>query len=150
MSGESRKKAAASLAADAKGEEVTDSKLRADKAGKKAASAPKVSADAAAATDGGASSSKKAKKPSNGAAPPANKPAKKPKVVRDSFTMPEHDYGKLAELKRKCLAGGVQVKKSELLRAGLVALEALSERRLLSVVAQVEAVKTGRPAKILS
>lgn len=146
MSGESRKKAAASLAPNAKGEEVTDSMLRAGKPGRKAASATKVSADAAAATDGGASSSKKAKKPTNGAAPQADKPPKKPKVVRDSFTMPEHDYGKLAELKRKCLAGGVQVKKSELLRAGLLVLEALSEKRLLSVVAQVEAVKTGRPA----
>lgn len=147
MAGESRKKVAASLAPDAKGEEGPDSKLRAGKAGKKAVSAAKVSADAAAATDGGASSSKKAKKPSNGAAPQAEKSPKKPKVVRDSFTMPEHDYGKLADLKRKCLAGGVQVKKSELLRAGLLALEALSEKRLLSVVAQVEAVKTGRPAK---
>lgn len=147
MAGESRKKVAASLAPDAMGEEGTDIKLRAGKAGKKAASTAKVSADAAAATDGGASSSKKAKKPGNGAAPQAEKPPKKPKVVRDSFTMPEHDYGKLADLKRKCLAGGVQVKKSELLRAGLLALEALSEKRLLSVVAQVEAVKTGRPAK---
>ncbi len=147
MPAESRKKAAATVSSDTKGEAVTDSKLNAGKPGKKAASAPKVSADAAAATDGGASSSKKAKKPSNGAAPQADKPPKKPKVVRDSFTMPEHDYGKLAELKRKCLAGGVQVKKSELLRAGLLALEALSEKRLLSVVAQVEAIKTGRPAK---
>ncbi len=39
------------------------------------------------------------------------------------------------------------MKKSELLRAGLRALEALSQEGLLSVVAQVEAVKTGRPAK---
>ncbi|MGY2489898.1 hypothetical protein [Cupriavidus sp. CP313] len=147
MAGESRKKAVASLAPDAKGEEVTDSKLRAGKPGKKAAPASKVSADAAAATDGGASSSKKEKKASNGAAPQADKPPKKPRVVRDSFTMPESDYGKLAELKRKCLAGGAQVKKSELLRAGLRVLEELPEKRLLAVVAQVEAVKTGRPAK---
>lgn len=147
MPSETRKKVAATLAPDAKGEEGTNSKLRAGKAAKKAASTTKVSADAAAAADGGASSSKKAKKPSNGAALQADKPAKKPKVIRDSFTMPEYDYGKLAELKRKCLAGGVQVKKSELLRAGLLALEALSEKRLLSVVAQVEEVKTGRPAK---
>jgi len=147
MPSESRKKAAATLPPDAKGVEGTDVKLRAHKAGKKAASATKVSADVAAATNGGASSSKKAKKPSNGAAPQADKPPKKPKVVRDSFTMPEHDYGKLAELKRKCLAGGVQVKKSELLRAGLLALEALEDKKLLSVVAQVEAVKMGRPAK---
>src|SRR5712692_8801527 len=46
------------------------------------------------------------------------KSAKKAKVVRDSFTMPEADHGKLAELKSKCLAAGVSVKKSELLRIG--------------------------------
>ncbi len=147
MPGESRKKVAATLAPDAMGEEATDSKPRAGKAGKKAASATKVSADAAAVTAGEASNAKKEKKPSKGEAPQADKPPKKPKVVRDSFTMPEYDYGKLAELKRICLASGVQVKKSELLRAGLLALEALSEKRLLTVVAQVETVKTGRPAK---
>ncbi|WER49938.1 hypothetical protein CupriaWKF_22790 [Cupriavidus sp. WKF15] len=147
MSVESRKKATATVGPEAKGEKGTDGKLRSGKAGKKAAPATKVAADVAAVTDGEASSSRKAKKPSNGAAPRTDKPPKKPKVIRDSFTMPEYDYGKLADLKRKCLAGGVQVKKSELLRAGLLALEALPEKRLLSVVAQVEAVKTGRPAK---
>lgn len=76
----------------------------------------------------------------------AQKPAKA-KVVRDSFTMPEWDYAKLAELKRRCLNGGAHVKKSELLRAGLKMLESLPERQLLAVVAQVETVKTGRPAK---
>lgn len=76
----------------------------------------------------------------------ALKPAKA-KVVRDSFTMPEWDYAKLAELKRRCLNGGAHVKKSELLRAGLKMLESLPERQLLAVVAQVETVKTGRPAK---
>jgi hypothetical protein len=73
--------------------------------------------------------------------------AGKTKVVRDSFTMPDWDYEKLAELKRRCLNGGVHVKKSELLRAGLKMLESLPERQLLAVVAQVETVKTGRPAR---
>ncbi|MGI4812103.1 MAG: hypothetical protein ACRYG5_07790 [Janthinobacterium lividum] len=72
---------------------------------------------------------------------------KKAKVVRDSFTMPKADYLKIAALKQKCLAAGVQVKKSELLRAGLLLLEKVSEQRLLAVVASVETVKTGRPAK---
>jgi len=147
MSGESRKKAAATLPTDPKGEEGTGGKPRAGKAGKKAASTPNVSADLAAAPDGGASHSKKAKKLSNGEAPRVDKLPKKLKVVRDSFTMPAFDYGKLAELKRRCLADGVEVKKSELLRAGLLALEALSDKKLLAVVAQVETVKTGRPAR---
>ena len=72
---------------------------------------------------------------------------KKEKVVRDSFTMPKSDYEKIAALKQKCLAAGVSVKKSELLRAGLLMLESAAQKRLLAAVAAVEQVKTGRPAK---
>ena len=71
---------------------------------------------------------------------------KKEKVVRDSFTMPKSDYAKIAVLKQKCLDAGVHVKKSELLRAGLVLLEGVSEKRLAAVLADLETVKTGRPA----
>jgi hypothetical protein len=73
---------------------------------------------------------------------------KKKKVVRDSFTMPESDYQKIAELKRKCMSAGISAKKSELLRAGLQALSALPIKRLIEVVAAVENLKTGRPGKV--
>ena len=72
---------------------------------------------------------------------------KKVKMIRDSFTMPEVDYEQIAELKKKCLQAGVHVKKSELLRAGLLGLSKLSEAALLKAVDQVEKIKTGRPAK---
>jgi hypothetical protein len=75
------------------------------------------------------------------------KRAKKDKVIRDSFTMPKADYEKIAALKLKCQEAGVSVKKSELLRAGLLMLEAASSKRLLAAVSAVEQVKTGRPAK---
>ncbi|RDU94707.1 hypothetical protein [Trinickia dinghuensis] len=75
------------------------------------------------------------------------KRAKKEKVVRDSFTMPQTDYERIALLKRKCLDAGVAVKKSELLRAGLQLLEAAPPKRLLAAISALEAVKTGRPAK---
>jgi hypothetical protein len=75
------------------------------------------------------------------------KRVKKEKVVRDSFTMPKTDYEKLGELKQKCLSAGVAVKKSELLRAGLLLLEAAPLAQLLDAIAAVETVKTGRPAK---
>ncbi|TKC92661.1 hypothetical protein FAZ69_03055 [Trinickia terrae] len=74
------------------------------------------------------------------------KTEKREKVIRDSFTMPKHDFEKIAELKATCLKNGVVVKKSELLRAGLAALAALPEKKLLAVVASIETVKTGRPA----
>lgn len=73
--------------------------------------------------------------------------AKKEKVVRDSFTMPKSDYGKITELKQKCLDAGIAVKKSELLRAGLLLLEEIPFDDLLEAIAAVETVKTGRPAK---
>ena len=85
--------------------------------------------------------------------PAAEKPAKKDKkgktkVVRDSFTMPEDDYAKIAELKKVCLDAGIHVKKSELLRAGLHALGKLGISQLKRMISQIEQVKTGRPRKI--
>lgn len=79
-------------------------------------------------------------------APGVEKSAKKAKVVRDSFTMPEVDYGKLAALKTKCLAAGVSVKKSELLRIGLHLLETLPVARMKAAATALESVKTGRKA----
>ncbi|MFD2271763.1 hypothetical protein ACFS07_12895 [Undibacterium arcticum] len=80
-------------------------------------------------------------------APGVEIPAKKAKVIRDSFTMPEVDYRKLAELKSRCLAAGVSVKKSELLRIGLHLLAALPIARLTAAATALESVKkTGRHA----
>lgn len=76
----------------------------------------------------------------------ADKP-KKIKMVRDSFSMPENEYSQFAALKGKCLSTGVHVKKSELLRAGLLCLSKLSNSELVNVVGQVEILKTGRPIK---
>ena len=76
----------------------------------------------------------------------ADKP-KKIKMVRDSFSMPENEYSQFAALKKKCLLAGVHVKKSELLRAGLICLLKLSNPELVNVVGQVEILKTGRPPK---
>ena len=80
--------------------------------------------------------------------PPKKEKPKKVKMVRDSFTMPESDYVKLSELKKKCLEAGVHVKKSELLRAGLLSLSKLTNASLIKAVEQVEIIKTGRPAKV--
>lgn len=75
----------------------------------------------------------------------SGKKKKKVKVVRDSFTMPASDYAKIAELKKKSLEAGVSIKKSELLRAGLHALEALPVAKLKALLSGVENLKTGRP-----
>lgn len=82
-------------------------------------------------------------------AAPAAKPvkAKKPKMVRDSFTFPKLEYAVLDTLKLRAAKLGKPVKKTELLRAGLKAIAALSDTALLAALNAVPSLKTGRPAK---
>jgi hypothetical protein len=69
------------------------------------------------------------------------------RVIRDSFTIPEDDYALIPELKQRCINAGASVTKSELLRAGLRALEEMSEKELLETVKGLMKVKVGRPAQ---
>ncbi len=71
----------------------------------------------------------------------------KAKLVRDSFTMPEDEYAVLGQVKKTCLKGGVEVKKSELLRAGVALLKQLDLAALKAVLAGLPQLKTGRPKK---
>ncbi|HBU28923.1 MAG TPA: hypothetical protein DEB56_04030 [Thiobacillus sp.] len=73
--------------------------------------------------------------------------AKKPKLVRDSFTMPEGEYALIAALKKRCLAAGVPAKKSEILRAAVANLAKLSDTSVVSALRRLDVIKTGRPAK---
>lgn len=79
----------------------------------------------------------------------AKKPekARKEKAVRDSFTMPQSEYRKIAEIKEASLKVGLSVKKSEVLRAGLKALCDMNAAQLKRVLAGVEKVRIGRPKK---
>jgi hypothetical protein len=79
-------------------------------------------------------------------APKAEKP-KKPKLVRDSFTIPKNEFTVLEDLKLRAAKLGRPAKKSEVLRAGVMALAAMGDAAFLSSVGAVPAVKTGRPAK---
>lgn len=73
------------------------------------------------------------------------KKPKKQKVVRDSFTMPKPEYEHIARLKLQCINAGIAVKKSELLRAGLLALGRLDSADLVKAISALDTVKTGRP-----
>jgi len=72
---------------------------------------------------------------------------KKPKLVRDSFAMPEAEYAQIAGLKKRLAGLQRETKKSELLRAGVMLLAALNDAELVAVMGRVERIKTGRPAK---
>ena len=61
--------------------------------------------------------------------------------------MPKNEYAVLDVLKLRAAKLGRPVKKSELLRAGVKALEAMSDTALTQALDNVPAIKTGRPKK---
>ena len=73
--------------------------------------------------------------------------AKKPTMVRDSFTFPKDEYTVMDALKLRAAKLGHPVKKTELLRAGVKAISAMTDAALLSALKAVPSLKTGRPAK---
>jgi hypothetical protein len=77
----------------------------------------------------------------------AVKPAKvkKAKLVRDSFTIPKDEYVVIDSLKVRAGKLGQSVKKSELLRAGVKALAAMSDIQFKAALSNVPTIKTGRP-----
>lgn len=79
------------------------------------------------------------------AAPAKPAKVKKPKLVRDSFTIPKAEYQVLDALKQRSAGLARPVKKSELLRAGIKALARMSDAALLDALQAVPAIKTGRP-----
>jgi hypothetical protein len=72
---------------------------------------------------------------------------KKPKLVRDSFTMPKDEYAVVHSLKTRSGKLGQSVKKSELLRAGIKVLANLSDIQFKAALSDVPTLKTGRPKK---
>jgi hypothetical protein len=72
---------------------------------------------------------------------------KKPKLVRDSFTIPKIEYMVLDDLKQRANQLARPAKKSELLRAGIKALAAMPDGAFIAALQAVPAIKTGRPTK---
>ena len=72
---------------------------------------------------------------------------KKVKVVRDSFTLPKTELLQIGEMKKRAMTLGVEVKKSELIRAGLQALVGMTDTAFKKAMANVPTIKTGRPSK---
>jgi len=87
-----------------------------------------------------------APKPAVTAAKPSK--VKKAKLVRDSFTIPKDEYVVIDLLKVRAGKLGQSVKKSELLRAGIKALAALSDIQFKAALSNVPTIKTGRPKDV--
>ncbi|MDM8547257.1 hypothetical protein [Candidatus Venteria ishoeyi] len=67
-----------------------------------------------------------------------------PKVIRDSFTIPEDDYQLLMALKDRGMDVRMSLTKGEVLRAGLHALDKMDNEQFLSILRTVEKLKPGR------
>lgn len=77
---------------------------------------------------------------------PAQK-AKKVKLVRDSFTMPGHEYQVLQDIKKAALKAGIELKKSDLLRIGVGMLKNFSVTQLDKARSALTKLRAGRPKK---
>ncbi|MDD2832717.1 MAG: hypothetical protein PHD12_01750 [Methylotenera sp.] len=69
------------------------------------------------------------------------------KMERDSFTMPKTEYAQFGVLKSRLEKLGQPAKKSELIRAGLMLLAAMTDTTLKTTLSKVPTIKTGRPKK---
>lgn len=108
-----------------------------------AKAAPQSTASAAATT-----ASKKSKQPATVAIPATEEKVQKIKLVRDSFTIPENEYQAIGEIKKACLALGVDVKRTEVIRAGLLALQQMPIGEIADYISKkLPKPKTGRPKK---
>lgn len=76
---------------------------------------------------------------------PAKKKSPKLKIVRDSFTMPDSDFVLIDRIKQRALEWRMPVKKSEVLRAALQALQGLNDAQLKKVLSGLTPIKKGRP-----
>jgi hypothetical protein len=72
---------------------------------------------------------------------------KKAKLVRDSMTMPKAEYEVLESLKLRAIKLGYPIKKTELIRAGIKSIAAMSDAAFLAAIKAVPSLKTGRPNK---
>lgn len=113
----------------------------------KRASADSTRAAPVPAAAGSSAATARAAAPQGVAAAGGVEKEKKIKLVRDSFAMPKPEYAAIDVLKARAARLGRPSRKSEMLRAGVMALSAMPDGQLLGLLAGLPAIKTGRPAK---
>ena len=69
-------------------------------------------------------------------------------VIRDTFTLPESDYNLINICKTKLLENKISATKSEIIRAGLILLNKLTDEELVNSYKLVNKIKIGRPKNI--
>lgn len=109
----------------------------------KAALSKSVKAETAATKDRFSN----ADKVMSGATKPHTGVPHKAKVIRDAFSMPEDDHALFEQLITRAATKGALTNKSELVRAGLHALNNMPDNQFLKALQAIEKIKTGRPAQ---
>lgn len=65
-------------------------------------------------------------------------------AVRDTFSMPADEYGVIEKIRNKAARDGYIYSKSEIVRAALLALDALPQKDVMHRLSTVEKIKPGR------
>lgn len=68
-------------------------------------------------------------------------------VINDNFTVPDGEDELISRIERRCMKAGISTNKSEVLKAGLAALDAMQDRELERLFERLPWVKTGRPGR---
>jgi len=115
------------------------SKLASKLASKVAAKAA-VKGQAPMAPEAGGGAAKKRKRLAKVFKRPLDKTLRNVSLVREKFSLPEGEYEQLLEMKQRLSDLGLPVKKSELVRAGLLLLVGLDEIELKEAALKVQAL----------
>jgi hypothetical protein len=67
----------------------------------------------------------------------------------DSLDLPDNRFELVSRIKRRCMQAGIRANESEMLRAGLVALDAMPDRELERLFESLPRVKTNRAGRKL-
>ncbi len=73
------------------------------------------------------------------------KKSKVVKTVKDTFSFPVSDHALIGDLMALLLKNGVKANKSEIIRAGLHALNGLSQEELMDSLKGIDRIPVGRP-----
>lgn len=68
-------------------------------------------------------------------------------VVRDSHAIPDGEDELISRIKKRCMKAGVNANKSEVLSAGLAALDSMRDRELGRLFENLRREKTDRPGR---
>ena len=67
-------------------------------------------------------------------------------IKRDSFTLPITDLELIQKIKKRCMLQGIDINKSEIVRAGIHALAKMDENELKKNADDIPKYRAGRPS----